>query len=60
MDDDKFSNNRRCILKEIPQFPFFFYNTIPKYLRILTPLHDLITFLEGDRTPACLAYPAIQ
>lgn len=47
-------------LKEIPQFPFFFYNTIPKYLRILTPLHDLITFLEGDRTPACLAYPAIQ
>lgn len=47
-------------LLKIPRFPVIFYNYIPRYITVLTPVRDLITFLEGDRTPACFIYPSIQ
>lgn len=47
-------------LLRMPQFPILFYQSIPDYIQLLTPIRDLITFLEGDRTPACYAYPAIE
>lgn len=46
-------------LKWIPYFPIVLYNYIPRYITILTPVRDLITFLEGDKTPACFVYHAI-
>lgn len=46
-------------LKKIPNFPIIFSKYIPRYITILTPIRDLITFLEGDKSPACFVYPVI-
>lgn len=46
-------------LQKIPDFPKFFYCYIPRYIKILTPISDLITYLEGDHTPACFTYPSV-
>lgn len=47
-------------LLRIPLFPLIFYYSIPDYIQLLTPIRDLIAFLEGDRTSACYTYPAIE
>ena len=47
-------------LIKLKNFPVFFYQSIPTFLRILTHLRDLITYLEGDHTPACFIYKAFK
>ena len=47
-------------LLRMPQFPILFYQRIPDYIQLLILIRDLITFFEGDRTPACYPYPAIE
>ena len=48
------------LLLKIPNLPDMIYEKIPKFVYIFTPMKDLITFLEGDHTPACYLYPVIE
>lgn len=61
--EDVFTNpppNIHKYLAKIPNFPKLFYVNIPDYLTFLTPVRDVISILEGDKTPACYVYPIIE
>ena len=47
------------LLKMI-DFPNLLYINAPIYLRIFGPVRDLITFLEGDNSPAVYVFPIIE
>ena len=58
--EDVFMNPPPSINKyliKIIDFPSMFYDQIPMFFKIFGPVRDLITFLEGDNTPAVYVYP---